>query len=67
MLRLPGNYTVRVDVLAGCNPVAMDVHGWLRLQIFGCDSPAGCIPGDFNLDGRVNLEDFATFANNSQA
>ena len=41
-------------------------NGWLRLQIWGCDSPAGCIPGDLNLDGRVDLLDFATLANHFQ-
>ena len=64
-----GSHVFRIYALNDpvcCGGIPVEVEGWLRLQIWGCDSPAGCIPGDFNLDGRVDLLDFATFANNFQ-
>ena len=66
----PGEYIYRLRVRS--NDPQTVIHAgptrssWFRLQIFGCDSPAGCIPGDFNLDGRVDLVDFATFAQHFQ-
>ncbi len=62
-----GSYTYLAEVQGGfCGAGVGHAEGWLRLQIWGCDSPAGCIPGDLNLDGRVNLLDFAILANNFQ-
>ena len=60
----PGTYTFRIAVFLDDNVNA--IYSMLRLQIWGCDSLAGCIPGDLNLDGRVNLLDFSILANNFQ-
>jgi len=55
----PGAYVYSVYVWqSGGSPPWGTIKGWLRLQVWGS------IPGDLDLDGDVDLNDFATFAVN---